>query len=364
MTTPENPSRSAQYGLVAFGWNERVAQLMPMFPDRIPGRVVRVDRIRYRVATAQGITDAYAGPHDRGSESGAPVTGDWVGLTVGTDQRAYVAAILPRSSAIKRLDPSTAGSRPQEQVLVANLDVVFVVHALDRPTQLSRLERTLVMAWESGATPVLVLTKTDLSTAGKVADTEREVREIAPGVEVIAISNVTGSGIDQLFGLIEPGVTGAFVGESGSGKSTLINNLLNEQRQHTGPTRSSDGKGRHTTSSRELAVIPGAGVLIDSPGLRAIGFWGGRDGLTRAFPDIANLAAHCQFADCRHEEEPGCAVVAAVGRNELDLRRLDNHRKMESEVAQLERLLKKLKNRTDPKRSDHQRGRTKRHLDE
>ena len=157
MTTPENPSRSALYGLVAFGWNERVAQLMPMFPDRIPGRVVRVDRIRYRVATAQGITDAYAGPHDRGSESGAPVTGDWVGLTVGTDQRAYVAAILPRSSAIKRLDPSTAGSRPQEQVLVANLDVVFVVHALDRPTQLSRLERTLVMAWESGATPVLVL---------------------------------------------------------------------------------------------------------------------------------------------------------------------------------------------------------------
>jgi ribosome biogenesis GTPase len=285
------------------------------------------------------------------------VTGDWVGLTVGTDQRAYVAAILARSSAIKRLDPSAAGARPQEQVLVANLDVVFVVHALDRPTQLSRLERTLVMAWESGATPVLVLTKADLSNAAAVADVEREVRQIAPGVEVIAVSNVTGSGLDQLLGLMKPGVTGAFVGESGSGKSTLINNLLNEQRHETGPTRSSDGKGRHTTSSRELAVIPGAGVLIDSPGLRAIGFWGGREGLTRAFPDIANLAAHCQFADCRHEQEPGCAVRVAVERDDLDLRRLENHRKMESEVVQLERLLNRRKNRADQNPFDTEGGR-------
>ncbi len=349
MTSPDNPSRPALHGLAAFGWNERVAHLMAMFPDRIPGRIVRVDRIRYRVATAHGTTDAYAGPHDRGSEPGAPVTGDWVGLTVGSDQRAYVAAILPRSSTIKRLDPSTAGSRPQEQVLVANLDVVFVVHALDRATPLSRLERTLVMAWESGAMPVLVLTKTDLVEAEDVATAEGELRNIAPGVEVIAISNVTGSGLDRLLGLTPPGVTGAFIGESGSGKSTLINNLLDEERQDTGSTRSRDGKGRHTTSSRELAVIPGAGVLIDTPGLRAIGFWGGRDGLAKAFPDIAELAAGCQFADCRHEQEPGCAVNAAVERHEIDRRRIDNHRKMEIEVAQLERLLQRRKNRADPK---------------
>jgi len=355
LTAPDLPSRSSLYGLAAFGWNERVARLITRFPHRIPGRVVRVDRIRYRVATAHGTTDAYAGPHDKGSESGAPVTGDWVGLAVGADQRAYVAAILPRSSVIKRLDPSTAGARPQEQVLVANLDLVMVVHAVDRPIQLSRLERTLVMAWESGATPVLVLTKADLLTTGALADVEHKVRRIAPGVEVITVSNVTGFGLGELLGLMKAGVTGAFVGESGSGKSTLINNLLNEQLQETGPTRSSDGKGRHITSSRELAVIPGAGVVIDTPGLRAIGLWSGRDGLTKAFPDVEGLAAYCQFADCRHEEEPGCAVEAAVERNELERRRIDNYQKMESEIAQQERQRKR--NRTDQKDADQHRRR-------
>jgi ribosome biogenesis GTPase len=146
-----------------------------------------------------------------------------------------------------------------------------------------------------------------------------------------------------------PGTTGAFVGESGSGKSTLINNLLNEQLQATGPTRSRDGKGRHTTSSRELAVIPGGGVLIDTPGLRAIGLWSGREGLTSAFPDIENFAAHCQFADCRHDEEPGCAVHAAVDRNDLDRRRLDSYRKMETEVDQQESRRKVAKNRKGKK---------------
>lgn len=273
------------------------------------------------------------------------MTGDWVGLSVGTDQRAYVAAILPRSSVIKRLDPSTAAARPREQVLVANLDLVFVVHALDRPPQPSRLERTLVMAWESGAQPVLVLTKTDLLGTEAVRDTERRVAQIAPGVEAISVSNVTGSGLDDLRRLVGPGVTGAFVGESGSGKSTLINNLLDEESQSTGPTRIRDGKGRHTTSSRELAVIPGAGVLIDTPGLRAIGFWGGRTGLAKAFPDIESLTADCQFADCRHDEEPGCAMAGALERADLDQRRLDNHRKMVEEVAQLERLLRQRKDR-------------------
>ncbi|MDH3259589.1 MAG: ribosome small subunit-dependent GTPase A [Acidimicrobiia bacterium] len=343
MDTADNFARPDIQSLLAYGWNERVAALFTTFPNRIPGRVVRVDRMRYLVATPHGQTDAFKGPHDEGSETGTPATGDWVALAAGSDQRASVAAILPRHSVIKRLDPSVAGARPEEQVLVANLDVAFVVHALDRPAQLSRLERTLVMAWESGAIPALVLTKADLMDGGPQGHAVREaveaVRQIAPGVEVIAASNVTGFGLDEVLGLMSPGMTGALIGESGSGKSTLINNLLDEQLQSTGPTRSGDGQGRHTTTSRELIVIPGRGILIDTPGLRAIGLWSGRDGLAQAFRDIENLAADCRFADCRHETEPGCALQAAVNRGDLDPRRIDSHRKMEAEVAQQEHQL-------------------------
>lgn len=351
MHTADNVPQSDLQGLSAFGWNERVANLFTMFPNRIPGRVVRVDRIRYVVATPQGQIDAFSGPHDEGSEPGTPATGDWVALAVGLDQRASVAAILPRHSAIKRLDPSVAGARPEEQVLVANLDLVFVVHALDRPLQLQRLERTLVMAWESGATPVLILTKPDLLDGGSqgpaVAEAVRAVQQIAPGVDVIAASNVTGSGLDEVLNLMAPGTTGALIGESGSGKSTLINSLLDEQLQSTGPTRSGDGKGRHTTTSRDLVVIPGRGVVIDTPGLRAIGLWNGRDGLAKAFPDIGNLAADCRFADCSHETEPGCAVRAALDRSDLDPRRLDSYRRMEREVTHQERQLNIGKSRAD-----------------
>jgi ribosome biogenesis GTPase len=262
-----------------------------------------------------------------------------------------VAAILPRHSAIKRLNPSVAGARPEEQVLVANLDLVFVVHALDRPLQLQRLERTLVMAWESGATPALVLTKADLVDGGPhghaVAEAVQAVRAIAPGVAVIPASNVTGLGLDEVLDLMSPGTTGALIGESGSGKSTLINMLLDEEAQSTGPTRSGDGKGRHTTTSRDLVVIPGRGALIDTPGLRAIGLWNGRDGLTQAFPDIASLATDCQFADCSHETEPGCAVQKALDDGDLEPRRLKSYRRMEREVANQERELSISKSRAD-----------------
>ncbi|MGZ5382877.1 MAG: ribosome small subunit-dependent GTPase A [Acidimicrobiia bacterium] len=351
MNTSENPSSADPSALNSYGWNERLATLFTMFPNRIPGRVVRVDRIRYVVATTQGQIDAHTGPHDEGSETGTPATGDWVALAIGPDQRALVAAILPRHSAIKRLDPSVAGARPEEQVLVANLDLVFVIHALDRPLQLQRLERTLVMAWESGAVPVLILTKTDLIDGGErgetVADAVQAVRRIAPGVEVIAASNVTRLGLDQIFGLMSQGMTGALIGESGSGKSSLINNLLDDQLLNTGPTRSGDGKGRHTTTSRELVVIPGRGILIDTPGLRAIGLWNGRDGLAQAFPDIGNLAANCRFADCSHETEPGCAVRTALDEGELEPRRLTSYRRMELEVSHQERRLNIRKSRAD-----------------
>lgn len=335
-----NATYSDPRDLLALAWNDRVATLFTMFPARVPGRVVRVDRIRYLVVTPNGRIDAHQGPVEEGSEPGKPATGDWVALTVGDDGRASIVAILPRHSTITRLDPSAPAARPEEQVLVANLDLVFVVHALDRPAQLHRLERTLVMAWESGATPVVVLSKVDLvdgTDDPELASTIETVQAIAPGIDVIPISNVTGYGLDRVFDLTKPGVTVGLIGESGSGKSTLINSLLEEETQSTGVTRLGDGQGRHTTTSRELVPIPGRGVVIDTPGLREIGLWSGRDGLTQAFPEIGSLADDCRFADCHHASEPGCAVRSALEEGNLDPRRINSYRRMEREIAHQER---------------------------
>ena len=292
MNTAAKPVHPIPHDLAAFGWDNRVAALFTMFPNRVPGRVVRVDRIRYVVATAHGQIDAQPGPLDDGSETGPPATGDWVALTAGPDERPSVAAILPRR-----------------------------------------------------------LTKADLLEGGvngpAVAAALQEVAEIAPGVEVMAASNVTGSGLERIRRLVSSGATIALIGESGSGKSTLINSLLDQDLQSTGATRDRDGKGRHTTTSRELIVIPGRGVVIDTPGLRSIGLWNGREGLAQAFPDIGDLAADCRFADCRHETEPGCAVRAALDHGNLDPRRLKSYRRMEREVTHQQRRLNVRKSRED-----------------
>ena len=350
-------THNASLSLVAYGWNDRIATLFTMFPNRIPGRVVRVDRTRFLLATPEGPIDAQIGEYEEGSEAGNPATGDWVALN--TEEVVSIVAILPRYSAIKRLNPSAPGARPEEQVLVANLDLAFVVRALDRPVQLRRLERTLVMAWESGGIPVVILTKADLLDEDRVEEAVQAVHEVAPGVDVLADSNVTGRGLEQLSMLLQPGKTTALIGESGSGKSTLINRLLDQQLQATGPARRSDGKGRHTTTSRELIVIPGRGVIIDTPGLRSIGLWNGQDGLAQAFPDIDRLAGGCRFADCRHASEPGCAIRAALEKGDLDPRRINSYRKMEREMAHQERQLNVRKQRADQRAAGRRYRRTR-----
>lgn len=321
--------------LVPYGWDDRVATLYTLVevPGHRPGRVIRADRGSCLAALPEGIARAHphtlaARRHGIGEE---PVTGDWVAVVDDPAEGAAVVAILPRRSAITRRDPDSKVVKAQ--VLAANVDVVAAVCALDRPYAQNRVERFLVVAWESGATPVLVLTKSDLA-----ADTPAIVAEatkIASGVTVLATSAVTGEGIEHLRALLAPARTLALLGLSGAGKSTLVNRLVGTDVRPTAAVRDSDRRGRHTTSARELVPVPGGGVLLDTPGLRSLGLWGADAGIAAAFPELEELASACRFGDCRHAGEPACAVRAAIDEGALDPRRLASYRKLERELAWL-----------------------------
>jgi ribosome biogenesis GTPase len=244
--------------------------------------------------------------------------GDWVAITSGA-----IEAIVARWSALSRQDPSGAGI----QVLAANVDVVMIVAPADRlnPT---RVERELAIAWESGARPIVVLTKADV--AGSSA--YRVLEERLVGVEVLAVSARSGEGVDVVASRLRPDQTGVLLGPSGAGKSTLANALLGADRLLTGAVRDHDHRGRHTTTSRQLVALPGGGVLIDTPGIRSLGLVG--DPVALVFPDIDDLASACRYADCRHEEEPGCAVAAALARGDLAADRFASFKKLEAAAAE------------------------------
>lgn len=302
--------------LVPLGWDDRVAALYASVaqPQHQPGRVGRVDRDRCTVRTATGQVRAGADV--------LPITGDWVALR--TEPFPTVDAVLPRWSALER----------EGQLLAADVDVVFVVAALDRPLNLNRIERELVLAWDSGARPAVVLTKADASAeAGMLAKT---VEGRAVGVDVLLTSAATGEGVDGVAALLRPNRTAVLLGPSGAGKSTLVNALLGgEPAQATAAVREGDRKGRHTTTSRHLLVVPGGGVLIDTPGLRSVGLTASAEtGVALAFPDIEEIGEGCRFRDCRHGGEPDCAVAAAVADGRLDPDRVDSYRKLQAEVIE------------------------------
>lgn len=290
--------------------------------DAEVGRVVRVHRGLAEILTEHGLLRAgYAGDllgEVARDPVAAPTTGDWVVVRAWPDHRQTVERVLPRSTAVVR---ATAGKRSHGQVLCANVDHVAVVVALHPDPVIARVERLLSLAWESGATPVVVLTKADMvPDAEFVSD---DVRAAAPGVEVVCTSTLTGTGVARLREIVGDRGTLALVGASGHGKSSLVNALVGAEVLGTRTIRQ-DGRGRHTSVRRELVLLPGGGAVVDTPGLREVGLLGARDGLSRAFADVETLAESCRFDDCGHQSEPGCAVREALDSGELAVRRYES----------------------------------------
>ena len=308
--------------LAAYGWSPHVAERFAGSDIQgTPGRIVRVSRGIGEAVTSVGPLTVHLHGHQ-------VCTGDWVivraPVTRG-DTVAAVCAVLPRTGAIRR---AAASGRSQDQILAANVDAVVVTVAADT-LDLGRVERLLALAWDSGAQPIIALTKADLAAV----PVHEQVTALAPGASVVEVCAPDGIGVSELRERIHGTVV--FLGASGAGKSTLVNALSGRDLRATAPVRQRDGKGRHTTTAREMIPLGDGMTLIDTPGLRGVGMWDAAVGIAAAFPEIDDLSQQCRFADCAHGSEPGCAVRAAVARGEVDARRVESHRKLQRENARV-----------------------------
>jgi ribosome biogenesis GTPase len=299
-------------------------------------RVIEENRGSYRIKTATHEMPAEISGKLRftaESREDLPAVGDWVAVSTFDDNtRAVIHAVLPRKTLIAR---KAAGERTEKQIIAANVDIIFIVQGLDHNFNPRRLERYLVVAHESGATPVVLLSKADLLAPQELQVRKQEAAAVSAGAQVIAYSAETGEGLDDIRRLITEGITVCLIGSSGVGKSTLINTLAGEELLETGSVREDDSRGRHTTVRRQMVFLPGGGILIDTPGMRELGLWHAESSLDVTFPEIAELAEGCKFSDCTHTHEPECAVRAAAEQGVLDARRFASYIKLRKEAERM-----------------------------
>lgn len=321
----------------SYGWSPVLqAAFHPFALEGLsPARVIVQERSHYRLITPIGEVAAQLSGrlHFGVGDEAYPVAGDWVAVSLREQEGgATIHHVLPRRTAFKR---KAAGRAQVSQVVAANIDIVLIVTSLNQDLNLRRLERTLAIAWESGARPMIILTKTDLCAD---VDTQvRRVESVADGIMVLPVSAVTGQGVTEFRDFFSPGMTAVILGSSGVGKSTLVNALMGEDVMAVRAIRASDGRGQHTTTQRELVLLPQGGCILDTPGMRELGLWEAEDGVSTTFADIEALAGECRFRNCTHHTEPGCAVQEALAAGTLDRGRWQSFGKLQQELLHRER---------------------------
>ena len=347
--------------LTCLGWNDHFQHHFLLLESQgmTPGRIERENRGQYSVLGTEGQLNAEVSGrflNNALSRAEFPAVGDWVAMSViPGDKRGIIHALLPRTSCFSRKAVLSggmpdAGGKTDEQVLAANVDTVFLVSGLDGDFNIRRIERYVTVAFNSGADPVIVLNKADL--CGDIDECLRQVQSVAVGARVLSVSAASGDGLESLAEYLSDGKTVAFLGSSGVGKSTIINALLGEERLKTNTVREHDSRGRHTTTHRELVVLPQGGVVIDTPGMREIQLWADEEGLRKAFDDVDQFAAQCRFNDCSHSGEPGCAVDEAIESGELDSARFQSYLKLQKEIRHLARRKSKAQARHEERTRD------------